>query len=356
MGTEHKTTQIKAIADAAGVSTGTVSIVLNGRGDELRISKATQEKVRAVAEELNYTPNIAARRLRKSADGTPELIIAEFVNIDIMRTMSGEYLAKLLAEMFLVIQEKELQAEIVLQPYFPGKLSEMREQLNHNRYSGVIINSATDADIEFLKNNDFNVPIVVINRDTGGKYMSLRVNDYEGGKKCAEIFAKNGHKKAAIIGVRESSFAMRMRKMGFVDGCMQFGIEIHDDWSVSTDELSHDAGFLIMDELLSISNGPTAYLVMSDNLSLGALSACQNRNVRVPDDVEIIIHGISSAYDYCSPSLTSFTVSNRDVARGALDLLLLAMKDKTLVVNISVFVHFIFRDSCRANSVKTDIL
>ena len=347
MSTEQKTPQIRAIAEAAGVSTGTVSIVLNGRGDELRISKATQEKVRAVAEKLNYTPNMTARRLRQSGENNPELIIAEFVNIDIMRTMSGEYLAKLLAEMFLALQEKEIRAEIVLQPFFPGKLCDLREQLNQNRYSGIIINSATDIDIEFLKDNDFDVPIVVINRDTGGKYMSIRVNDYDGGKKCAEIFAKNGHKRAAIIGIRESSFAMRMRKMGFIDGCRQFGIEICDEWTISTDELSHDAGYRIMDGLLTVSNGPTAFLVMSDNLSLGALSACTNRGVRVPQDAEIIVHGISSAYDYCSPSLTSFTVSNREVAQGSLDLLLLAMKDKKLVVNISIFVHFIFRDSCR---------
>lgn len=343
----QKATQLKSVADLAGVSMGTVSIVLNGRGDELRISKATQERVRRAASELRYTPNMAARRLRKAQEGMPRCIVAGFVNIDIMRSMTSEYITKMFAELFLAAKEKGIEAEFVIQPYFPSKLCDMGEMLNRSRYSGVIINSATDADVEFLKNNDFSVPIVVVNRDTSGKYMNVHVNDYEGGKKSAEIFSGNGHKRAAIIGMRDSSFAMRMRKMGFEDECRQAGIELRDDWIVNAEELTHDAGFNIMNELLSIPNGPTAYLIMSDGLSLGSLNACKSRGVSIPDDVEIIVYGVSSAYDYCSPSLTSFAVSNRDIAHAALDLLILAMKDKSLVVNKSVFVQFTYRESCR---------
>lgn len=58
--------QIKDIADKLGLSVSTVSVVLNGRGDQVRISKETQKKVLNAAKEINYQPNIYARRLRQA--------------------------------------------------------------------------------------------------------------------------------------------------------------------------------------------------------------------------------------------------------------------------------------------------
>lgn len=55
---------IKEIAKLANVSQGTASMVLNGKGDKYRISAATQRKILEAAKQLNYQPNISARRLR----------------------------------------------------------------------------------------------------------------------------------------------------------------------------------------------------------------------------------------------------------------------------------------------------
>ena len=60
---------LKQIAEEAKVSVSTVSIVLNGRGDEMRISPATQARVRECAKRADYTPNVYARKLRKSGEG-----------------------------------------------------------------------------------------------------------------------------------------------------------------------------------------------------------------------------------------------------------------------------------------------
>ena len=72
--------RIKEIAERLDLSVGTVSVVLNGRGDAMRISKATQERVRAVADEMNYQPNIYARRLRNTGIEKPARLIGVFWN------------------------------------------------------------------------------------------------------------------------------------------------------------------------------------------------------------------------------------------------------------------------------------
>ena len=85
------TIHIKQIAEQAGVSPGTVSLVLNGRGDELRISKVTQQRVKEVAKELNYQPNIYARRLRSTKTGKTSKVIAVFWSTEFMDDMMGRF-------------------------------------------------------------------------------------------------------------------------------------------------------------------------------------------------------------------------------------------------------------------------
>ncbi len=338
--------QISVIAKATNVSNSTVSIVLNGRGDELRISKATQERIRKTAMELGYIPNMAARNLRASKSA-PFYIFALFINIDIIRKVDGNYFSGLIAELYLSLKRNGINAEIVVHPYFPGKLYEDKDCFSSNRYNGIIVNSATDKDVNFLLENDYSVPIVIINRETNGKYMNISINDYEGGKTCAQIFAANGHRKAVIAGIKEGSLAMRMRMMGFLDGCKQEGIEIADSDVIYYKDSIRPNGESFISDIISRDDFPTALLIYSGDLAYDALTACRLKGISIPDDLEIIVFGFDSSFQYCSPSLTSFSVSNHDIAENAIELLLLSMNNPSLFVSKPTYVTFHFRDSCK---------
>ena len=84
---KNETVQIKQIAERLNISPSTVSVVLSGKGDEMRISKATQEIVQKMAQEMNYHPNVYARRLRNADTQKSHFVIAIFMNI---RTTGGE--------------------------------------------------------------------------------------------------------------------------------------------------------------------------------------------------------------------------------------------------------------------------
>lgn len=339
--------QISEIASMAGVSTSTVSIVLNGKGDQLRISKRTQEKIRKIAEESGYLPNLAARSLRSGNIDNSHQIFALFINIDIIRTVDGNYFSSVIAEFYLYMKERKLDAEIVVNPFFPGQLSDYLEYFISNRYSGIVIYSASDADLSFLTSHDFLTPVVLINRETNGKYLNVRINDYDGGKECAHIFSENGHKKAVLAGIKESSLSMRMRKLGFLDGCNQFGIELTDRNIISYRDSIRSDGSSFITDLIAGSDHPTAFLICSADLAFTAVTACSLNGIRIPTDIEIIVFGLGSSFQYCSPSLTTFAPSNRDIARNALDLLLLAKNNPSLSVSKTSFLSFHFRESCR---------
>ena len=76
---QHKS-NIVDIAEKSGFSITTVSRVLNGKADKYRISKATQQKIKSVAEELNYVPNEFARNLRSGRSKTIALIVPSLKN------------------------------------------------------------------------------------------------------------------------------------------------------------------------------------------------------------------------------------------------------------------------------------
>ncbi len=83
--------QIKEIAEKVGVSQSTVSVVLGGRGDRIRISKETQKKVWDAARELNYRPNIYARRLRQAEEEVP-YVLAIFWRTDNLNSRVGRFI------------------------------------------------------------------------------------------------------------------------------------------------------------------------------------------------------------------------------------------------------------------------
>lgn len=159
---ETATVQIRQIAERLQLSPGTVSIVLNGRGDSMRISKATQQRVQAMAKEMNYQPNMNARRLRQAAGEKASYIIAVYWCNDFL----DELLGKFFQGAYLITKNSKLNVEIVVQPYEFNELKKYRENMNSNRYNGVIIGGASEDDLSFMEAMDFNIPIILMNRQS----------------------------------------------------------------------------------------------------------------------------------------------------------------------------------------------
>ncbi len=127
--------RIKEIAERLDLSVGTVSVVLNGRGDAMRISKATQERVRAVAEEMNYQPNIYARRLRNTGIEKPARLIGVFWNY--------LYADEIMSNVYRFLQEeadsKEYRTEFTFRFFHPDQLHKDCEIITSQQFNGIII-------------------------------------------------------------------------------------------------------------------------------------------------------------------------------------------------------------------------
>lgn len=347
----ESTSQIKKIAEMLGLSPATVSVVLNGRGDAMRISKKTQERVREKANEFNYRPNIYARRLRTGAGGVPSYVIAGFWNV-------GYYVDEMIGSLVRSISEYErthhVSLELVVQPYDGGHLSELKESITSNRYSGIIIFGLKKEDIRFLCENKFEIPLVTCNRKTDF-YSCVLNSDYESGLMCAEHFYRKNRMRVGIVGTDPENEAASNRLRGFLDGAEKYGITVKPEWIGTEVRRNHFGGYDCAKAVLDRNERPDALVLMYDTMSSGVLQACKELHISVPDELEIVTHGDNVVLRYLTPTITALRVDTNEPTAQAISMLISQFKGEEEPGRITYCKpEFIYRESSSAPAPKPE--
>jgi DNA-binding LacI/PurR family transcriptional regulator len=333
---------IKQLAESLNLSPGTISIVLNGHGDKMRISKATQSRVLEAAREMGYQPNIYAKRLRQGEGGNQHKVIAVFNCY--MKNVKN-ILGRLLYGIQTEIYEKNLPIDVLMQSYQVSKLSEKKEFLSSSYCNGAIIYGVSDEDIAFLLNETFDIPIVIFNRPTE-KYGSVYVEDYEAGRRVAHLFASSGCKNVGLIMPSKRSRAGSMRQLGFLDGCRQDGLLVAPQ-HIQEDLLSTEGGYAAAKRMLQSGTVPEGLFVQISEMAAGAVRAIYERGLSIPDDVKLVSYGDSQFEEYMTPSLTAIRMPMETMAAECLELVLnmIETNDWRPITRIEP-LEIKFRESC----------
>ncbi|GFZ96668.1 LacI family transcriptional regulator [Paenibacillus marchantiophytorum] len=332
---------IKEIAHLAEVSQGTASMVLNGKGDHYRISQTTQQKILEIARQLNYQPNISARRLRSGGE-TVLPIIALFWSLDTRTVLINRFLKGLQSSFASLDQEYEL----LIQPYVGTRLHEIDSLLTGTRYNGAIIANPTEKDEEYLENTNPMVPIVLYQRSST-RYSSVNVDSYRTGEQVANLFDSRGHRDVGLIVPSVSSKAIRLRMEGFMAKAKELGLNISADHHVFED-FSEKGGYQAIQRLLnSGSRLPSAIFCISDQMSVGTLMGLNEAGKSVPDDIEIVGHDNDEVTRYTIPTLTTVHLPVEEMAGECFRLLTELMQHKYQEAVIQRFeTSLVFRKSC----------
>ena len=332
---------IKQIAEALHISLGTVSVVLNGRGDEVRISKATQQLVQDKARELGYRPNVYARRLRRSDNMAAAPVVSVFFPYS---SYIGPY-GRMIGGIQHAITCSKLSAEIIFRPFEYDKLSDSAAYLSEDACNGAVIFALSNADLDFLLENDFSIPIVIYDRVTE-KYSSVYVDDYEAGHKVASLFAARGHRSVGMILSTNRNKSASMRQLGFTEGCRQAGIPIQPDCFVE-DVLSMNGGQRAMAQLLALPNRPTAVFAGISDMAVGAMLELRAQRVRVPEELELISFGDNPLESALSPTLSTVRLPIEDMSEECLRLVLHQIETHDSEPVLRIFpTPLILRESC----------
>lgn len=333
---------IKDVAKLAGVSISTVSIVLNDKAEERKVAKETAEKVLEAIKFLEYKPSMAARRLRSADVGKP--VVALYWPLD-YRT---NFLARVLKGLQGEIKKRNFDCEVIVCTYENDNLCKENGLKSKNKYSAAIIGATSEKDMKYLEELDTSIPIVLYNRYLD-KYNCVCNNDEESGFRAASIFAENGHKRVAIICEDGTHIAAKYRIEGFLKACKTLGIEIEEDYVIST-ENTYKGGVLAAEKLIHSSNMPHAVICDSEMLAIGASYVFNKNNVRIPEDMEIISYGLMSpdTTEYTTPPLTIVSIPTEEMSAYSIqiimDILNLNTKEK---VHKTIPPVLMVRDSVR---------
>lgn len=289
------------VARAAGVSVATVSRALRGLD---RVSPQTRERVRRVAEELNYLASPTATSL---ASGQTRIIglIVPFA--------SRWYFASMMGEIGKAFRERGYQVllfDLEQEPF--GGRHELTRSMLWKRVDGVISVNIAMSENELDLLTGLHVPVVSIGLDLPGR-SSVSIDDYQASRTAVEHLLDLGHVEVAFIGAALSFSQLvqipTARLTAFRDALGERGLPVREEWVRATDWTAEHARDLCREILLAPGIRPTAIACASDEMAFGAITAARDLDLRVPEDLSVT--GID---DHNLAGLFSLTTVRQDFA------------------------------------------
>lgn len=269
---------VRDVADAAGVSVGTVSNVLN-RPD--RVSPAMVTRVQDAIDRLGFVRNDAARQLRAGRSRTIGLLVLDLRNPFFSEVARGaEERAEREGLNILVANSDEKSAR-------EGAHLDLFEE---QRVFGVLVTPVGDDVARLRRMREHGIPAVLVDRESqDAAFASVAVDDREGGRLAAEHLLQLGRRRLMFVGgpVSLRQIADRLQgAQGAVEATPGATLEF-----VGTDALTVEDGRRAAERIIArdASARPEAVFAANDLVALGLLQTLlQTHEVRVPDDIAII--------------------------------------------------------------------
>lgn len=304
------------IAKLSQTSTATVSYVLNGRGDEKRISKATQERVMAVAERLNYRPNVTARQLKTAA---PQGIrIAAF-------WPEFYFEQPMVSAMRAIKNITHLAAEdisVSVHFFMPDRLEEVWDRLSLAGFSGVLLAGASMDDLAHLAGKPCTVPMVLVNRRYEG-FSSVSIDHAQAGRMACELtYARGGRDDVCAVWDTRFHVATNLRRDAFLARGRELGMDLSA--CHFTCEGSSDEGYALGVSLMQKGQLRRVVYCNSEAIARGLAAALHESGITLGRDVLFLTanNGPDSFCRYMTPPLSVINLRMREVFEGAMKLCL----------------------------------
>jgi DNA-binding LacI/PurR family transcriptional regulator len=289
------------IARRAGVTKGAVSFALNGKPG---VSEATRRRVLAIAQELGWQPNSAARALSDGRAGAYGLVVdrpAQTLGIEpfFMQLISGiqdELSSSGVALLFTLAEDATAQIAVY------------RDWWASRRVDGVFLVDVQIDDMRIPALEELQLPAVVIGpQASSGRLPAVWSDESEAVRIAVAHLAELGHRRIARVGGPADLWHTRIRTRAFEAATRERGM---CGVTVSAD-YSGEQGAAATLALLSGPDRPTAILYDNDVMAVSSLSAAQHRGIRVPEDVSLVAWDDSPLCELVHPGLTAL---RRDIA------------------------------------------
>ncbi|OJG00140.1 LacI family DNA-binding transcriptional regulator [Pararhizobium antarcticum] len=340
---------IKEIAKAVGVSSATVSRVLN-YDPALSISPAKRQAIIETAEALNYeTP-----RNRNKANGqTAPSLLTKLVIVHFLEP-SDEIADPYYVGVRLGIENRcrDLKTEIV-KVFHSDALPEA--SLLEGASGVIVIGKHSDNEIEWLQ--QYARQVVFADFDPRIEQIDSVLSDMGMATvKILESLQANGYRRIGFIGSHEklngtvTPFGEK-RCAAYIDWQKQHGtfdpelLALAD--CTSGQSLRLETGYRLARDLLALREKPDVIVTSNDNMAIGTYRAIQEAGLSIPDDIGVISFNDIPVAQFLMPPLSTVRVHGEHIGEVAVDLLLERLAGRAYGKQVRISTELIHRDSCR---------
>jgi DNA-binding LacI/PurR family transcriptional regulator len=257
--------------------------VLANKAKQRRISDEVVERVRKVAAELDYSPNLLVHSLQKGKTQT-----LSFYNAFRKRSIQDIYLDRL--SMALELAGGELGFDILVYCVFNRTVEDTYRYLNGGRCDGLLLFAPVEDDplLPYLRNS--RLPTVLINTvDKEGALSFVKEDHIAGMRQVAENLHELGHRRiAALTNVPNGNPDADLRIELLRRFLAEHGISIPDRWVLQTDDMATVDAERAVTFLMSEPEPPTALFCWHDRLGYQVVEQCDRLGIAIPEQVSVV--------------------------------------------------------------------
>jgi LacI family transcriptional regulator len=338
---------LKDVAREAGISIASASAALHGsRGDNIRVSPATRERILKVAAELGYVGNQIAKSLATGKTRTVGLMlpyVEAFVdeNPFCSQVMHG------------VLEEAICRHyNLILYTAADGTQSRKFSQMIDNRVDGVLLVMPSDSSEVFARCESQQIPFVSVLTRREENVWGVNADDYRGGLLAGRHLLSLGHRRIAHLAGSDDVPSTVNRALGFRDALLEGGIEAADIQVVQSGFSSHH-GHKAMARILRRPQAewPSAIFACNDLCAEGAIRAIREKGLTVPEDIAIVGFDDTWFAAMTQPPLTTIHMPIKQMGKVAAKMLIDRLEEIPVAETSPILeVSLTIRGSCGAQA------
>lgn len=279
MKSKNKKITIYQVAQHAGVAISTVSRVLNNSPN---VSEKTKEKVNEAIAELNFRPQVSARKLASQEPQMLAIAVPSFTTPYYNEVLKG-----------VKDEIKDMDLDIVIYNTGSKNPKEGIENFFDRGTADAVIAISIDITDSVQKHLlSSNVPMVLIG-SSHEDYDYFELNNRKGGFLAGEHLIKQGYKRLGLIKPVVTTKSSMEREAGFIEALREFKMPVHKELFISGESTKHagyteEAGFEAIYTYDRMDNFPDAIFCSNDTQAIGAYHALTKLGMKIPDDIGLM--------------------------------------------------------------------
>lgn len=309
---KRKRVTIADIAESAGVTSGAVSLAINGKPG---VSDATRQRILDLAKEMNWRPSHAAQALMGKNSEAVGLVLTRPADV------VGEeiFFAKFIAGVQSVLSAHGYSLMLQMAHDMASEVAIHQAWVGDGRVDGILLLDPRVQDPRVKALLELDAPTVIVGGDVElGSIRSVRVDNSAGMRLILEHLHALGHTRVAFVTGDQSFVHIQRRMDAFAEFCVDNGL-----WGQTLNG-NFDAGQAgaATRRLLRAPQPPTAIVFDSEVMALSGLSVIAQAGLAVPDDVSVVSWEDSTTCQVLHPTLTALNRDAVSLGRAAADVLM----------------------------------